>query len=66
MYKCKVCKRTYSVKNEYCECGSSEFEIIETRKPKETTLTPIQKTKEMLSWVILGICVICALIILFI
>ena len=65
MYKCKICNRTYSVKNKYCDCGSSEFEYIETKQKQTPKKTPVQQTKEILSWVIFGVCVVSAIIILF-
>ena len=66
MYKCKICNRTYSVKNKYCECGSCEFEYIESKRKPAPEKTLVQKIKEILSWVIFVACIISAIIILFI
>ena len=65
MYRCKICNRTYSVKNKYCECGSNDFEVIESKTKQEPKKSLMQLIKEASSWIIFAVCVICAIIVLF-
>ena len=67
MYKCKICNKIYSNKIDYCECGSSDFEIIAQRKPAARPVeNPEESRKRLISWIIFGVFVFAAILIWFI
>jgi len=65
MFRCKECGCEYEVKPDFCECGNDEFDFVEqepdivvSKKRKPLAL------KELLSWLIFGICVILSVLVL--
>ncbi len=63
MYKCRVCKKIYPNRVQYCDCGSDDFEVI-VQQAKSAPKT-VNK-KETLSWVIFWMCVSAAVLVWFI
>lgn len=69
-YRCKDCKAVYDEKPEYCNCGNNTFEEI----AQDFEIQPAQKSysknfsdkNEIISWVFFVICLIFALLILFV
>lgn len=67
-YRCRDCKAVYDEKPEYCDCGNNTFEeIIPASYVKSASYGKNFFDKnEIISWVIFSICLILALIILFV
>lgn len=65
MFRCKECGCEYEVKPDFCECGNDEFDFTE-KEPDivfSKKLKPLA-LKELLSWLIFGICVILSVLVL--
>ena len=63
MYRCKVCKKIYPNKVQYCDCGNDEFEQIVQQV--SSTRKSFDK-RNFLSWVIFSLCIIAAVLVWFI
>ena len=63
MYRCKVCKKIYPNKVQYCDCGNDEFEQVVQQV--SSTRESFDK-KNFLSWFIFSLCIIAAVLVWFI
>lgn len=63
IYKCKECGCEYNTKPDFCECGNDEFnEVYETTPKDKAPLKMNLGKKDILSWVIFGICMILSIL----
>lgn len=64
MLRCKTCKKIYYNTVKYCDCGSNDFEQINTNSEpaakKELTV------QELVSWIIFILCFLGAVLVWFV
>ena len=64
MFKCRVCKKIYPSRVQYCDCGNDTFDVI-----SQTVSVRPQKSVssgEVVSWVIFILCLLAAVLVWFV